>query len=49
MLLKLFAMFQLRLLYGKHNEEENVVDAISIRCSKCNKDTGLHIKIQQLK
>ena len=48
-LLKVFAMFQLRLFYDKHNEEENVVEAIAIRCRHCNKDTGLFIKIQQFK
>ena len=48
-LLKLFAVFQLRLFDDKHNEEDNVVGSISIRCIKCNKDTGLHIKLKELK
>ena len=42
-LLKVFAMFQLCLFYYTKYEEENVVEAISIKCSNCNKDTGLHI------
>ena len=33
-------MFQLRIFYGKHNEEDNVVDTIAIKCSNCNKDNG---------
>ena len=37
-------MFKLISFYDKHNEEGNVVDSIAIRCSKCNKETGLHIK-----
>ena len=37
-------MFQFRLFYDKHNEEENVVGAIAIRCISYNKDTGLHIE-----
>ena len=48
-LLNVFAMFQLHLFYDKHNEEDNLVDAIAIICINCNKDTGLHIKTQQLK
>ena len=43
-LLKAPAMFQLRKIYDKHNEEENVVDAIAIKCSYCNKDTCLYLK-----
>ena len=43
-LLKVFSMFQLSLFYDKHNQEENVVDAIAIRCINCNKYTGLMIK-----
>ena len=37
-------MFQLRLFYDKHNEEGNAEDEIYIRCSNCNKETGLHLK-----
>ena len=37
-------MFKLRLFDDKHYKGENVVDAISIRCSNFNKDTILHIK-----
>ena len=42
-------MFQLSLFYDEHNAEDKVVGAIDITCSHCNKDTGLHTKIQQLK
>ena len=31
-LLKVFVMFQLRIFYDKHNEEENFVEAIAINC-----------------
>ena len=41
-------MFQLRIFYDKHDKEDNVVYSIAIKCSNCNKYTGLHIKIQQL-
>ena len=41
-------MFLLHLFYDKHNEDENMMDAVSIKCKNCNKDTGLHRKIQQL-
>ena len=34
-------MFQLCIFYDKENEEENFVEAISI---KCDKDTGLYLK-----
>ena len=36
-LLKSFAIFQLRLFYDIHDEEGNVADEISIRCSNFNK------------
>ena len=39
-------MFQLCIFYDKHNEEENVVEAIYIKCINCNKDTGIHLKIK---
>ena len=42
-ILKVFSMFQFRLFYDKNNEEGNVVDEIAIRCSNCNKYTGLHL------
>ena len=41
-------MLQLRLFY-KHKEEGNFVDAIDIRCSSCNKDTGVNIKNTTIK
>ena len=41
-LLKLFAMFQLRLFHYKYYEEGDVVDILSIRCINCNKETGLY-------
>ena len=31
-LLKVFVMFQLRIFYDKHNEEENFVEDIAINC-----------------
>ena len=34
-------MFQMRLFYDKHNEEENVVENIAIKCSNFHKITGL--------
>ena len=37
-------MFQLCLFYDKHDKEVKVSDAITIRCSNCNKDIGLHLK-----
>ena len=43
-LLNVFAMFQLRILYDKHNEEDKFVVSIAFKCSNCNKDTGLHKK-----
>ena len=43
-LLNLFAMFQLHIFYDKRYGEENVVEAIAIKCSNFNKDTGLHLK-----
>ena len=43
-LLKAFEMFQMRLLYYGHNEEENVVEVIPIRCRNCHTSTGLYLK-----
>ena len=40
-------MFKLRLFYDRKQAEENVVEAIDIKCINFNKDTGLHIKIQK--
>ena len=40
-LLKVFAMFQIRLFYYKNNEEDNFVEAISIKCNNCDRSTGL--------
>ena len=37
-------MFQLHIFYDKHNESENVVEAIAIKCINCNKDTSLYLK-----
>ena len=37
-------MLQLRLFYDKHNEEDNFVEAIDIKCINCNKDTSLYFK-----
>ena len=48
-LLKFFAIFQMRLLYLEYNEEEHVVEAISIQCSNGHRNTGLHLKDKQLK
>ena len=43
-LLKFFVMFQMRLFYYEHNEEDHVVGAISIKCSNCDRSTGLFLK-----
>ena len=37
-------MFQMHLFYYKHNEEDNVVEAIFIKCSNCDRSTGLFLK-----
>ena len=37
-------MFQLHIFYDKHNESENVVEAIAIKFINRNKDTGLYLK-----
>ena len=37
-------MFQLRLFYDKHDEEENFSKDIAIRRSTCNKYIGFHLK-----
>ena len=43
-LLKVFAMFQMRLLYPENNKEEHVVESIAIQCSNCHIKTGLNLK-----
>ena len=32
------------LFYDNNNEEENVVDAIAIKCRNCRRNTGLYLK-----
>ena len=44
LLLKLFAIFKMRLWYDNKNSEETVVDDICIRYSHCGKTTGLPVK-----
>ena len=46
-LLKVFAMFQMRLLYHEHNGY--VLEAISIQCSNCHRNTGLNLKDKKSK
>ena len=36
-------MFQVCLLYHKHNEEYHDVEDISIQCINCHRKTGLHL------
>ena len=43
-LLKVFAMFQMRLLYYEHIEEDNVVEAIAIKCINFHINIGLYLK-----
>ena len=43
-ILNVFDLFQMLLLYYKHNEEEHVVEAISIKCSNYHRNTGLYLK-----
>ena len=45
-LLKGFEMFQMCLFIYKHNEEENVVETIAIKCSSCDRSTGLFLKVK---
>ena len=40
-LLRVIGIFQFRIFYDKDNEEENFVEAISI---KCDKGVGLYLK-----
>ena len=44
MLLRLFAMFNIRLWYDNESFEGNVMDNIGIRCSNCGKTIGLSVK-----
>ena len=37
-------MFQMLLFYYKHNEEDNVLKSIAIKCSNCDRSTGLFLK-----
>ena len=41
-LLKVFAMFQMRLLHNEHNEHKNFVESIAIRCSNFHINNGLY-------
>ena len=43
-LLNIFVMFQISLLYYENNEEDNVVEDISIKCRKFHISTGLYLK-----
>ena len=43
-LLKVFAMFIMRLWYDNENVEDNVIDNIGIRCRNCVKTTVLSVK-----
>ena len=43
-MLKVFAMFKIRLWYDSENHEGNLVDNIGIRCSNSVKTTGLSVK-----
>ena len=42
-------MFQMRLFYYKHNEEEKQVEYIFIMCSNCDRSTGLPLKVKTVK
>ena len=48
-LLKVFAMFQVCLFYDKHNEEDNVVEDIAIKCIHFHRITGLFLKDKTVK
>ena len=48
-LFKVFAMFQILLFYYKHNEEENDVEAIAIKCSNCDRSTGFFLNVKTVK
>ena len=48
-LLKVFAMFQVRSFYDKHNEEDNVVGDIAIKCINFHRITGLFLKDKTVK
>ena len=42
-------MFQMRLFYYKHTEEEKKVDYIAIKCRNCDRSTGLLLKVKTIK
>ena len=48
-LLKVFEMFQMRLLYFELNEEDNVVEAIAIKCCNFHISNGLFLKDKTVK
>ena len=39
----------MRLFYYKHNEEENFVESIYIKCRSCDRKTGLFLKVKTVK
>ena len=43
-LLKLFSMFQMSCWYNKGHDDQNKVENVVIRSSKCGKETGLSMK-----
>ena len=43
-LLKVSAMFQLRLFDDKQNEQQKVVEILDIRCINSKKGTGLYLR-----
>ena len=49
LILKDFAMFQMSLFEYKHNEEEKKVESIFIKCSNCDRITGLLLKVKTVK
>ena len=49
LLLKVFAMFQMRLFYYKHNEEDKKVNYIATKCINFDRSTGLLLKVKQSK
>ena len=48
-LLKVFAMFQMRSLYDKHNEEDNFLEDIAIKCRNWHRSTDLFLKYKTVK
>ena len=43
-LLIVFEMIQMCLLYYEHNEEDNFMEAIAIKCTNFQRSTGLYLK-----